>query len=186
MRDPNLDMDRIASTHRPATMTQGIETRRNQQRSVRVTFGPQADIYFPPANDPPTGSRQRSRTDVEQIQSEGLSNARLDNRIGSKAPPPGQTIESRPDVASRNERPIPTLVRAKSDHWPRLGLDNGVSSDGDEDFQLRHGWQEEYTSSEYLKILYSVSRPDHTSVMSLLNTFDPALEFLHVFYRKAS
>ncbi len=178
-------MDRIAPTQRPATMTQGTETRRNQQRSVRVTFGPQADIYFPPANDAPAGGHQRSRTDVEQIQSERLLNARFDNRTGPNAPPPGQTPESRPDVASRNGRPISTLVRAKSDHWSRSGLDNGISTDGDEDFQLRHGWQEEYTSSEYLKILNSVSRPDHISVMSVLNTLDTALEFLHVFYRKA-
>jgi regulator-associated protein of mTOR len=148
-------------------MTQGAESRRNQQKSVRVTFGPQTDKYIPLSNNAPTGGHQRSRTDVEQIPSEGQSNARFNNR---NAPPPGQNPELWPDAAPRNGRPTSTLVRAKSEHWPRSGLDNGISKDGDDDFQLRHGWQEEYTSSEYLKILNSVSRPDHTSLVSWLNT----------------
>lgn len=49
------------------------------------------------------------------------------------------------------------LKRAKSDYGPSRITFDKVAGDDDEDFAMRHGWQEEYTSSEYLKILHSVS-----------------------------
>lgn len=52
------------------------------------------------------------------------------------------------------------LKRAKSDYGPsRATFDKPVVGDEEEDFAMRHGWQEEYTSSEYLKILHSVREP---------------------------
>jgi regulator-associated protein of mTOR len=49
------------------------------------------------------------------------------------------------------------LKRARSDYGPqRVTFDKSPGED-EEDFAMRHGWQEEYTSSEYLKILHSVS-----------------------------
>lgn len=49
------------------------------------------------------------------------------------------------------------LKRTRSDYGPsRIGLDKQAPGDEEEDFAMRHGWQEEYTSSEYLKILHSV------------------------------
>ncbi|KAJ5616257.1 hypothetical protein N7537_001371 [Penicillium hordei] len=47
------------------------------------------------------------------------------------------------------------LKRAKSDYGPSRITFDKVAGDDDEDFAMRHGWQEEYTSSEYLKILHS-------------------------------
>jgi regulator-associated protein of mTOR len=49
------------------------------------------------------------------------------------------------------------MKRAKSDYGPSRITFDKVAGDDDEDFAMRHGWQEEYTSSEYLKILHSVS-----------------------------
>lgn len=49
------------------------------------------------------------------------------------------------------------LKRTRSDYGPsRVTLDKQALGDEEEDFAMRHGWQEEYTSSEYLKILHSV------------------------------
>lgn len=49
------------------------------------------------------------------------------------------------------------LKRAKSDYGPSRMIFDKSNEDDEEDFAMRHGWQEEYTSSEYLKILHSVS-----------------------------
>lgn len=58
----------------------------------------------------------------------------------------------------RGARPTNALVRAKSDHWLKHDMENAAKNDEeDEDFELRHGWQDEHNSSEYLKILNSVS-----------------------------
>lgn len=57
----------------------------------------------------------------------------------------------------RGARPTNALVRAKSDHWLKHEGDAAKKDEEDEDFELRHGWQDEYNSSEYLKILNSVS-----------------------------
>ncbi|KKZ61742.1 regulatory associated protein-mTOR [[Emmonsia] crescens] len=132
----------------------GGPQQRGQGKSVRVAFGPQVDEYIPPSNDAPSPSapgQQRSRTTVvEQLQSNGRPNT-------SQAPSnsaDGNTGTVSP-VVTRNIRPTPTLVRAKSEHYPRFSVENGVPNGDGEDFQLRHGWHEEYTSSEYLKILNS-------------------------------
>jgi regulator-associated protein of mTOR len=53
------------------------------------------------------------------------------------------------------------LKRARSDYGPRGGSFEKpliIDNEEEEDFAMRHGWQEEYTSSEYLKVLHSVSR----------------------------
>lgn len=150
-------MDRTAPAQRNSSMAQGGgPQQRGQGKSVRVAFGPQVDEYIPPSNDAPSPSapgQQRPRTTVvEQLQSNVRPNA-------SQAPSnsaDGNTGTVSP-VVTRNIRPTPTLVRAKSEHYPRFSLENGVPNGDGEDFQLRHGWHEEYTSSEYLKILNSVS-----------------------------
>lgn len=49
-------------------------------------------------------------------------------------------------------------MRAKSDYLPHHNVENpGLPKVDNEDLQIRHGWQEEHTSSEYLKVLNSVS-----------------------------
>lgn len=49
----------------------------------------------------------------------------------------------------------PTLIRARSEHFHQYS-ESSASRDDDDGFQLRHGWQDEYTSSEYLRVLTSV------------------------------
>ncbi|OJD12341.1 hypothetical protein AJ78_07048 [Emergomyces pasteurianus Ep9510] len=155
MKDPDFDMDRTAPVQQYPNMAQGAgPQQRGQGKSVRVAFGPQVDEYIPPPNDapPPSAlSHQRSRTTiVDQLQNSARSNA-------SQAPSNSADVDTRAvsPAVTKNVRPTPTLIRAKSEHYPRLYVENGVPHGDDEDFQLRHGWHEEYTSSEYLKILNS-------------------------------
>lgn len=164
MRDPAkkpaLDTNQNARHQTSSNMTQEVEPAAGPSsgKTVRVAFGPQSDTYIPPppvAPTPTIGHHHRSQT-VTGVHHSSLPNGAEINQ-DPKSNYPLQSSQSRPEP-SINGRPRPALIRAKSEHWHDLDLDDNVLKNDDEDFQLRHGWQEEYTSSEYLKILNSVSR----------------------------
>ncbi|KAK2736171.1 hypothetical protein FQN55_001770 [Onygenales sp. PD_40] len=140
-------------------MAQGVVgSQRGQGKSVRVAFGPQTDTYIPSsANDtPPAPSgHHRSKSTGEHITND--IQVPVQNGVDEDPPARAAGPVSTSPTPTRTIRPTPTLVRAKSEHWPRFGAETtpAASHDDDEDFQLRHGWHEEYTSSEYLKILNS-------------------------------
>jgi hypothetical protein len=93
--------------------------------------------------------------------------------LGATEGPPG---------ARPAPRPALTLHRTRSDYGPRSGIERSVSGEED-DFAMRHGWQEEYTSSEYLKMLHSVGVI--LSFVVTLEAYSFFLEFLYVLHRKA-
>ncbi len=56
-------------------------------------------------------------------------------------------------------RPKRQLLRAKSDLGPRgLSPTRPGHTNEDENWQMRHGWEDQYNSNEYLSLLTSVSR----------------------------
>ena len=56
-------------------------------------------------------------------------------------------------------RPEKPLLRAKSDLGPRGPSPTAVGSNAEEEnWELRHGWEDQYNSNEYLSILTSVSK----------------------------
>lgn len=155
MRDPTADMEEPAQ--QPAT-NGSTEPRRN--KSVRVAFGPDLETTIPARerSPAPLSSHHRSFTTVEHKPSSLVvpsprptSSAGENAALGPSSPPrrpsPRRSESSRPAM----------LKRAKSDYGPsRVTFDHSVVGEEEEDFAMRHGWQEEYTSSEYLKILHSV------------------------------
>ena len=154
MRDPNLNMDRNAHG-KDQVETQDAEPRKSQTKTARVAFGTQLETYIPSAaTSPPSAStgHQRSLTGLDKTQSGESSTSG-----GDIVPPESRRSPLASDLAPTNRRSTPALLRTKSDYGPRLGLDRATSGDEDEAFHIRHGWQEEYTSNEYLKILHSVS-----------------------------
>lgn len=158
MRDPNLDMEQTTAMRHQATNGQS-DSRRGNQKSARVAFGPDLETYIPRDRSPtPLTGHHRSFTSVGQKQPSLSTLARptdsspADNAVVSEAP---SRVPS--DRASDNGRPTTMLKRVKSDYGPRLALGN-AGAGNDEDITMRHGWQEEFTSSEYLKALHSVSR----------------------------
>lgn len=156
MRDPSLNMEQnTAGRLQPAT-SNGAEPRKHQNKSVRVTFGPDLDTYILPRDDSPVPVQGHHRSFTLQTvppqQVRPTSSSAGENPVAVTDSPPNITS----DRASDSGRPG-TLKRAKSDYGPRLGVDKATTGDDEEDFAMRHGWQEEYTSSEYLKILHSVS-----------------------------
>lgn len=149
MKDPKIDMYQHARPQSPLGATEGGG--QMQTKPARVSFDTQLDTNSPPANGLRTG-HHRSQTTVGVPRNGSVDASNSASGANSHAAESGSG--RRAESTTRNVRP-PTLVRAKSDHWMKSGSDTPRSDE--EDFQLRHGWHEEYTSSEYLKLLNSVS-----------------------------
>lgn len=158
------------------------EPRRSNQKSTRVAFGPDLETYIPPRDrsPAPTTGHHRSFTSVGHQQPSLSTLARpTSSSTGDNAIRPDDSSRIPSDRASDSGRPTSMLKRAKSDYGPRLAFDNAAAGD-DEDLTMRHGWQEEFTSSEYLKALHSVSNctlpcaipiPELTSDLDAPRTF---------------
>lgn len=137
------------------------EPRKSHHKSVRVAFGPDLETHIPPRDrsPAPVPGHHRSFTTVEHKQTPVITPERPTSSSAGENP---LIIENNgrltSDRSSDSARPIATLKRARSDYGPRVGLDKAIAGDEEEDIAMRHGWQEEYTSSEYLKVLHSVSR----------------------------
>ncbi|OQE28743.1 hypothetical protein PENSTE_c003G03010 [Penicillium steckii] len=153
MKDPAAEMEE--NTHQAAT--NGSSEPRRSSKSVRVAFGPGLDSTIPARerSPAPLSNHHRSFTTVEQKQPSLTPPARPTSSAGENAvavidtPPPRRPSPRRAETS----RPA-MLKRTRSDYGPsRIVFDK--SADDEEDFAMRHGWQEEYTSSEYLKILHS-------------------------------
>ncbi|KAL4901463.1 hypothetical protein BDW74DRAFT_160005 [Aspergillus multicolor] len=163
MRNPTstLDMEQRDTMPPQAHSLQTEAPRRSTQKSVRVAFGPDLETHIPPRerSPAPISHHHRSFTTVE----------------GQKPPPPNRPTSSSGENTTPTElsspytsgqesgsaRPTAALKRARSDYGPRGGGGGSferpvfIDNDDEEDFAMRHGWQEEYTSSEYLKVLHS-------------------------------
>lgn len=135
------------------------EPRKSHHKSVRVAFGPDLETHIPPRDrsPAPVPGHHRSFTTVEAKQPPVITPERPTSSSAGENPAiienNGRLISDR---ASDSARPS-MLKRARSDYGPRVGLDKSFTGDEEEDIAMRHGWQEEYTSSEYLKVLHSVS-----------------------------
>lgn len=153
MKDPSLNMDGSKPSSQETVYANG-EPRKNQGKSARVAFGPELERHIPPRDKSPIPSlpHQRSFSTVEKNQSLAARPTSSSTEEGTVISKTTSRLPS--DYLSDVERPKPTLKRAKSDSGHRLGTSKAISDD-DEDFAMRHGWQEEYTSTEYLKILHS-------------------------------
>ena len=73
-----------------------------------------------------------------------------------------------------------------------ISLDNTIGpneqeEDAQDNWQMRHGWEDQYNSEEYLSLLSSVSQTRSRKLRSLSRSaqLTPA-ELLHVLYRQAS
>jgi hypothetical protein len=78
-------------------------------------------------------------------------------------------IEDNPVAQALNlGRPPGPLLRAKSDFGHR-GMGDGSD---DEDWKMRHGWEDEFTSHEYLSLLNSVNVPVQRRHVSHLTLSD--------------
>lgn len=158
MRDPTANMEQ--DSHQPTT--NGTPGPRRSHKSVRVAFGPELETTIPARerSPAPLSSHHRSFTTIEHKQPSiapppprPTSSAGENGAVGSDSPPrhpsPRRLESGRPG----------TLKRVRSDYGPsRTTIDKNVVGGEEEGLTMRHGWQEEYNSVEYLKILHSVRR----------------------------
>jgi regulatory associated protein of mTOR len=158
MRDPNLKMDRNLTGQRHPAMVHDMESRKSQNKAVRVAFGPGLDTYIPPRDESPAPALEPPRplASVGQSLDPGSKHPRPTSSLGENTKVPEPVLDRLSDRTLGNGRPTVALQRSKSDYGPRAEVDKSSFGE-DDDFAMRHGWQEEYTSSEYLKILHSVS-----------------------------
>lgn len=80
-------------------------------------------------------------------------------------------------------RPRGQLPRANTDHGPRARSPPKGGQDSDEHWEMRHGWEDEYNSSEILAKLNTVSGID--VVLLGLRADRHAADLLHVLHRQA-
>ncbi|PYH95563.1 hypothetical protein BO71DRAFT_322938 [Aspergillus ellipticus CBS 707.79] len=142
----------------PQASSLQTEPRRSHHKSVRVAFGPDLETHIPPRDmsPAPLSGHHRSFTTVEQKQPPVITPDRPTSSSASENPAIIETTSRlASDRASETARPTAALKRAKSDYGPRVGFEKPFPGDEEEDIAMRHGWQEEYTSSEYLKVLHS-------------------------------
>ncbi|KAI9373252.1 raptor N-terminal caspase like domain-containing protein [Aspergillus egyptiacus] len=155
MKGPTRDMEQQVPTPH-ASSPQAEPPRKNNHKSARVAFGPELETYIPPRDGSPAplSNHHRSFTTAEHRQS---PSGRPISSSGDNTSAENGSRYIPDQSASDTARPTAALKRAKSDYGPRGGLDKPVviENDEEEDFAMRHGWQEEYTSSEYLKVLHS-------------------------------
>lgn len=90
------------------------------------------------------------------------TSSRTNSSIFEEVPPIKE-----PPAPRTGSRPRPQLARATTDIGPsRMPSNDGESSLGttgnQDNWELRHGWDEEYNSEEYLTILHSVSQYSST------------------------
>ncbi|KGO78234.1 Armadillo-like helical [Penicillium italicum] len=151
MRDPTTDMEQNSQQ----TANGSTASRRNPNKSVRVAFGPDLETTIPTRerSPAPLSGHHRSLTAVEHKQPTLTPHGRPTSSSGDNGAI-GEIPPRRPSPR-RSESSRPAMKRAKSDYGPSRITFDKVAGDDDEDFAMRHGWQEEYTSSEYLKILHS-------------------------------
>jgi regulatory associated protein of mTOR len=153
-------MDQNLTGQRLPAMAHNAESRKMQNKAVRVAFGPGLDTYIPPHDEspaPPAPEPSRPLVSVGHRPDPAATQPRPASPSGENIDVSEAVPDCPPDQVLVNGRPITALQRAKSDYGPSTGADKPSLGGGDDDFAMRHGWQEEYTSSEYLKILHSVS-----------------------------
>lgn len=124
-------------------------------KTVRVTLDSNTPVPTRERDPSPSalGHHHRSLTHID-VQRPSVSTVASNGRPSSEDKPSAEDANAAPARPSTGGRPA-ALHRARSDYGPRVGRDQPIQAEED-DVAMRHGWQEEYTSSEYLKLLHSV------------------------------
>ena len=73
------------------------------------------------------------------------------------------------------------MTRSKTTYEPENGLSTRETI-GEEHAELRHGWEDQYNSSEFLGQLNSVLSTYYLSDLLILGRLTLSLDFLHVLH----
>lgn len=167
MRDPKLNMDGKISMAASAYGREELDHEASRSAHSRVNFGPGLNGTGPVLNNQRPGTshggelmgingRQLSNVAAIRPKSSVGLNGTYDELYRTQVAN-GNVPEAEPPEAPqlRSGRP-PPLARAKSDYGPRRAAEGGPHEGDDESWKMRHGWEDEYSSTEYLSLLNSV------------------------------
>ena len=87
---------------------------------------------------------------------DGAYASTLAHSSGSTSPTRSETRAPSGSQEALARRPNRLLVRANTDYGPRRQSPSTRPDIVEENWELRHGWEDQYNSSEYLKLLSSV------------------------------
>ena len=190
MRDPNLEMENRPSKLPSSYAGDVLDGKGSRGGRHKVSFEPQTNGETPHAHgqrpsesheeNPGPEERQVVVAAIRPKSSVGLNNT-YDELYRSQVangnvPDAGSSGPEAPSL--RTGRP-PPLTRAKSDYGPRRAVQRGPQKGDDESWKMRHGWEDEYSSTEYLSLLNSVG---HTSASSVDHS-NSTKGILHVLHR---
>ena len=101
------------------------------------------------------------------------------------SPEQQEPIRSRTESQKLANRPRGQLTRTQTDFGSKHQAHSSRDGPAEEVGELRHGWEDQYNSSEFLGLLSSVSPLVHfiRSLMCRLSDSSQITDFLHVFYR---
>lgn len=171
MRDPNLAMDNRQLARTGAGRSHGPPSDNTQERTqqhrrelqaLNLNGAVHSDIEAQdPTGPAAAGSEYRLQPrhngfgDVRPRTSVAPRGTTLEQLYQTQLAAETNGVEDNPVAQALNlGRPAAPLMRAKSDFGPRRTGENGSD---DEDWKMRHGWEDEFTSHEYLSLLNSVS-----------------------------
>ena len=103
--------------------------------------------------------RSRAEANVSRTASKSSVNSKSSRgQNGQRTPSSGDSDQGQD--AAPSARPNTQLVRATTDYGPRRQSSVNKHDATDENWELRHGWEDQYNSTEYLGLLSSVRFPD--------------------------
>jgi hypothetical protein len=174
MRDPKLVEPRSANDLR-VKPPHGRQTRVALGLETNGEGNGHGNAYNQPSRlDESAGFRPRySRDTYGDLQDNGRQ---LPLRNGVTPDPPAT---ARPLQTSTPGLPQ-TLQRARSDFGPRHRGERNAAVVEEDLWRMRHGWEDEYTSNEYLALLNSVSPLTFPDIVE----FTDQVDFLHVLHRQ--
>jgi hypothetical protein len=153
MRDPNLTEPRSAND---------LRVKPPHGRQTRVALGLEAnseDTGTPNSyvniSTSATNSHKYSSNDRAARGDRQDSDYAITHQNGM-APSPARETVQQPSQQTISGRPQP-LQRARSDFGPRRRGERNAAVVEEDLWRMRHGWEDEYTSNEYLALLNSVS-----------------------------
>jgi hypothetical protein len=152
MRDPSLVEPRSANV---------LRVKPPHGRQTRVALGLETNGEHPGNANASSRSHTPGQTGGYRVvytgdaDADGQENQIAATRQNGIAPPrsPGT---GQPSSLSTPGRPRP-LQRARSDFGPRHRGERNAAVVEEDLWHMRHGWEDEYTSNEYLALLNSVS-----------------------------
>lgn len=157
MRDPDLSQQPQMAQSSPVRPPHGRQTKTAFGLEVNGVNGHNNDEQHHSQNSQrPAAAHLRHISYPARSESHHSNGSNMSQTNGL---PEQRIVPVEATIEQSKARPVLTLMRARSDFGPQRKGSTPVdttSDDEDNASQIRHGWDNDYSSSEYLSFLHSV------------------------------